>query len=264
MPTLEQSRYALRTFNAIISRLSALEEPVSLEGASYGMYLAAQGQSVTALAKYFKIVASFQEVPTYLAETMVCLRHWVRESTFAGWEGLRLEQGLASLLATDKEFSLYRFLWRMDEATRDHFLFLLGRLHGPQAVLRAWESFKESPEYATLLESGLDRLPFIVHNHVYHIMAAGEPKLAWELIASLDWPGDRFCRSTWNILLDHPEHINIWNEEVKDLVLKKYEHDLRRIEGTMGIRWMGGDDGKHVHVDEDGNEERIDPSDLES
>ena len=57
---------------------------------------------------------------------------------------------------------------------------------------------------------------------------------------------------TWGRLLDYPEHLETWQYEMNERVLRKTKAHLTNSRKVLAFCWSGGEDGFHVHMDVDG------------
>ena len=80
---------------------------------------------------------------------------------------------------------------------------------------------------------------------------SGDLEKAWKVVEESGLPFSTFKERVQMRLLDGVEHATIWPDDVRQAMIKKYDHDLRKIERAFGVQWTprkGGDEGEGTHL----------------
>lgn len=145
----------------------------------------------------------------------------------------------------------------------EQYISLLRRVGGKDVVFSEWLSLKRSlpglmfPDKhnnKTAGSAGIGDLGQIAGYFAKSLVEADDAERAWQIIHDSGITVGAVSNPTWSLLLDHPQYIRSWQPEMAKKVLEKYEESIRKIEATMGIRWLGGADGYHVTTRESADE----------
>ncbi|KAL9118505.1 MAG: hypothetical protein Q9187_004952 [Circinaria calcarea] len=255
----------LRTFNAALSRLQRLHIPITSNIIVKGIISAIRAKSLAALSYYFNLfVSRSRELDTDESRDILrSLRRWIASVPIAH-QDLRINQELWRILTglTDNHYvtygrarqpCLYEFMKRDDPETWSEYVSIIARLGGGDAIWKEWHRIKvESPfmlirkniDVKQRAESELARA--IIDRFAQSLLKAKQPKRAWQLVQDFDFDPQMLSNPTWTELFDYSQYIDKWEPGMSELILRIFEEHLETLEGYMGIRWSGGEDGCHL------------------
>ena len=260
---IDERKQVLRTYNAFMSRLGALNIKPRPRPLSYALFLSAYARSTQSLWHYAQMAKdSGSNLTTNLSRATIReISKWcTNPKEFLDWNGLRKKDELRLLLTSrnpqlpgheDTRNNNFRNLFNaMDPQHNKHLFMSIGSISGPEDLRQTWSETLEKMAPYEKIESAQDFK--IMANHFIQALAmTGGPREAWETVRELQWHTDSFFEETWIVLLDHPEFITQWKPGMEGLVLRKYISLLEKAEEILGVEWSGGEDGSHVFLDSD-------------
>jgi len=157
-------------------------------------------------------------------------------------------------LPPEQQYHLGTFLRRDDWQYLHGWVTVLARCKDADAVWCEWEMWKQSPArlHPKKLESQSGEMTsrrrgdyWFVEQMTY----TGDYKRAWKMVeeTGIDFRTlkDRIKMS----LLDCAEYATVWDDEMRAMMIKKYDADLTKIEKALGVQWVasGEEEGEGTH-----------------
>ena len=259
---LAQRAYSLCIYNFAVHELQRQHIPLNKDIICWGIRIAAEARS-TAAIQYYLLLSTSKSIDIIHDQayaTFQSLKQWVQSGTFQGWEGLRQKQQLLFTLTgrESQEIGSWHEPWQNclhqmsgsgpDGLTYDY-LFILQKLSSTQTVYNEWLSFKESQLWREFSEATGEKATaskVIIDSFVQVLVDGKDVERAWMVIEDSGIRFSALSTTSLNALLDYPEFIRRWDDEMNEHILRKYEGSIRRIEEVMGIQWSGGEDGYHT------------------
>ena len=252
---LGEKKQVLRMYNSFLQRQLQSSYLIQQDDIAFGIFLAISAGSSEALRHYIELMSSLGlGIDDYWTGRILDVAIGRRESQNHLSDTFFSEQvgGLLIILAP----KLFSFVHESTVAThvpRRRYIESVGQLSGPEGILRLWNSlFAENsgdmdskPLNSVLSSKSFGTLNAVLQELISH----GTPRLAWKLLASISWDAKNIERKTMSALLDYPKEMTVWRPGMEAVVLKEYERRLAKIEERFGVRWTGGEGGKHVVVD---------------
>lgn len=90
-----------------------------------------------------------------------------------------------------------------------------------------------------------DTLNFILNSFITTLLAKGDVERAWKVAQNTAPRFGAIHDRLWQMLLHHPEFLDNWIPGMDKSVFAALENYASQIEGELGIRWTGGEDGMH-------------------
>ena len=263
----DERKQVLRTYNALVLRLAALNVPLNPKILEYGILLSAYARSTQALWHYGQLAKdnALQPVPSFIRFTLREIFQWCESSNgFLGSEGQRTKSELLrlftgqSLRPTDEENTrnnAFRSLIHpTNPAHSTYFFRILGSLSGTEELYRVWSEIFQKVDRQKKRGSSED-FKCVANDAIQALVLAGGPQEAWAVFRDLKWDVASFSADTWTLLFEHPKYMMEWQPGMEGPVLEKYTNLIEGIERALGVTWTGGEDGGHVFFDQDWKEE---------
>ena len=266
---LDDKRQVLRFYNALISRLIHFDVPVKAHPRyiKHGLYYSLRAQSTSALQYYANMGkhTALDWPREEVVDASSALQEWIQNDDFQGWSGARRKEELLMLLtgweipSGDEEHVKWEPHFRTvfspfyDCSVREHLFRLLGKLISVDEILRAWAACKHrvaSKANRSKLDIDSGDLMSIACEFVEILATLGRGDLAWNLINEQGVKLTSLGGHTLKVLLDYPERITQWDPALEHVLLEKYDELLGKAEHSLGIRWIGGENGYHVMTSE--------------
>lgn len=78
---------------------------------------------------------------------------------------------------------------------------------------------------------------------------AGDIAKSWKILEFSGIPFSNLRPALQSMLLSEPQHATMWNADVQEAMLRKYDEEMTKIEAAVGAEWINtGPDGQGHHV----------------
>ncbi|GIZ45664.1 hypothetical protein CKM354_000882100 [Cercospora kikuchii] len=260
----------LNTLHAIIMRYRFAKLDVEPQLLHMTLKFAARSRSKAAMQRYLKMIKE-----TGLGMTSNLYRSVIAKFSIGHrglgeirngrWRRSDLREVLLGFkdcldLPEEDQYHFGTFLVREDWQFLHGWVAVLARCREADAVWNEWLLWKESKAYQqprrllVIGEENVKRQTIPMTNKlrgvywfVEQMVYAGDIKRAWEIMRETEVPLNRLKHRIRMRMLDEPEHADLWNDMMREEMLKKYDFDLARIEQGFGVRWVEGEDGEGRH-----------------
>ncbi|KAF2207082.1 hypothetical protein CERZMDRAFT_102780 [Cercospora zeae-maydis SCOH1-5] len=260
----------LRTLHAIIMRYRSAKLNVEPQLLHMALKFAARSRSKVAMQRYLKMIKE-----TGRGITSNLYRSVIAKFSIGGrglgeirngrWKRSDLREVLLGFkdcvdLPEDEQYHFGTFLIREDWQYLHGWVAVLGRCREAEAIWKEWELWKESNAYKhprKLLVVGEENIkkhtvPMTnklrgVYWFIEQMVYAGDIKTAWKMVHETEVPLKQLRQRTIMRMLDEPEHVGVWDDWMREQMLKKYDYDLARIEQGFGVRWVESEGGEGHH-----------------
>lgn len=246
--------------NTLIQRLQHDKLSIPPQLMFHAFKAAAAANSAFAVENYFRIIESEFPKDHYeqkadlqpwgdIAERILLVNKGVR---FRGWKGIRQQHGWIKAItgqATDRvrqshrHAAFYHVFLPFGIQGLKYYFRLLSRFCSSDVLFQDWQLTRKAYEADPSFFS--QSIGFIIFSYVQLLIARGHPKQAWQVAdesSRLGVVDDK----TWRLLLQYPEHLATWHQEMNKFVIPTLERNLKYIERQLGVMWTGGEDGCHV------------------
>ncbi|KAM3417095.1 hypothetical protein BST61_g8671 [Cercospora zeina] len=260
----------LNTLHAIIMRYRSARLNVEPQLLHMGLKFAARSRSKVAMQRYLKMIKeSGLSITSNLYRSVIAKfsigHRGLGEIRNGRWKRSELREVLLGFkdcvnLPVDEQYHLGTFLVREEWQYLHGWVAVLGRCREAEVIRKEWELWKESKAYKhprRLFIIGEENtkkhtIPMTdklrgVYWFIEQMVYAGDIKTAWKMLHETEVPLDRLKKRTIMRMLDEPEHAGVWDDWMREEMLKKYDYDLARIEQGFGVRWIEreGEEGHH-------------------
>lgn len=184
------------------------------------------------------------------AQFLELLTGWIGQDRFPGQSNLRPP-------------SLWHLMNKLDSEQWDAYLDLVHQVGGHFAIVREYEAFQAfskrflqyPPAWVKIELSGhVRRRPYpilneMIPNAFIRALATDETwQMAWEVAYKVQ---ERYEieMATWVKLLAYPDGAREWTAVMKQAAVTMLDVETKKMEGILGVEWVGGEDGYHVTME---------------
>lgn len=161
----------------------------------------------------------------------------------------------AKHLPEDKQYHFGSFLVRDDWQYLHGWVAVLARCRDSEGVWKEWEFWKESPARLQPKRLASQKNSMTSKKRgdywfVEQMTFSGDLEKAWKILAETGLPFKTLHDRVKTRLLDGVEYATVWNEDVRNEMVKKYDLELSKIEKALGVTWVldaKGGDGEGAH-----------------
>lgn len=253
----------LRVLNVIVSRLRYANLKVSPVFCTVALKFAARTRSLVAMKKYLKLLhESGAEMNSNLFRSIIAKfsigHRGLGEIRNGRWKREQLLQVLkgfedAKHLPLDQQYHLGRYLIRGDWQYLHGWIAVLARCKDSEAIWDEWELWKSSP--ARIRPRKLENQSGWMTSRkrgdywfVEQMTYSGDYEKAWKLVAETEVPFKALKERIQTRLLNGAEHATVWDDDVREAMVQKYDSDLKKIERALGVKWVPTEvDGEGTH-----------------
>jgi hypothetical protein len=152
-----------------------------------------------------------------------------------------------------EEYHLGSFINRDDWQQMCAWLQILSRCGLREQILKEWEYWKQSParkEDRPLIGLGARSESVRVRGDrafVHELIVAGDYRRAWKVLAETGLNPKCLSRERLHTLLSWADLATVWNEDLRNELLVKYEEDLSAVEHFLGVEWVSDGNGGGYH-----------------
>ncbi|KAK3719898.1 hypothetical protein LTR37_004021 [Vermiconidia calcicola] len=255
----------LRVLNTIIARFSKANLPVNPSLLWLGLRFAARTRSLNCMKRYLQLIREANVGITAnvfrsaIAKFSIGHRGLgeIRNGRWRRDQLLQVLKGFddAKDLPDEKQYHLGSFLERKDWQYLHGWVAVLARCKDSEGVWKEWELWKQSPArvqpktlkcQATTMTSRKRGDYWFVEQ----MTMSGDMEKAWKVVKETGLPFSSFKDRIKTRLLDGIEFATVWDDDVRNEMVRKYDQDLRKIERALGVRWSAqasGEDGHGTH-----------------
>jgi hypothetical protein len=151
------------------------------------------------------------------------------------------------------EYHLGSFLNRNDWQQMCAWLQILSRCGLTEQLWKEWELWKHSalraenrPLIGPMIRSESTRIRGD-RAFVHELIVAGDYGRAWQVLAETGLDHKCLARERLHMLLSWAHLATVWNEELQNELVQKYEEDLAAIEHFLGMEWVSDGDNNGYH-----------------
>lgn len=260
----------LSTINTIVQRLKTANLPVEEDLLKLGIKFSARARSLPGMKRYLK---DFRDTKGVLSRGL--FRAVIAKFSI-GSRGLgeirngrwRRKELLQVLLGFDDDQSheqhhLGVFLQRDDWHFLHGWLTVLARCKATGEIWKEWElwlmsSVRNNPRPLRCTSRDMNTKTRGDYWFIEQMCYAGDVKRAWMMFKESGTPFSHCRQLVRDMLLNEVEHATIWDEEVRDALLKKYVSDLAKIEAALGVKWVSRGQTGGFYVIEGDLEDKLD------
>lgn len=244
----------LRTIRIIAARFDMAGIPYNRHILDVGLKFAARARSLPAMAWFLRRVRegglgmSSNIFRSVIAKCSIGHRglgeirngRWRREELLEAFTGFKGCENLAP----DEQYHLGSFMDREDWQFLHGWVAVLARCRDSDTVWQEWKLWKKAP--ARLRPRGLNGQRSYMTTKLRGDLWFAEQmtytkdmKRAWALVEEAGLSFSSLKLSVRSALLDAIEHIPpaLWNEEIRQSLLWKYDIELLKIEKALGVTW---------------------------
>ena len=138
-------------------------------------------------------------------------------------------------LGERRAWCLYNLGPDLDVHCWNTYLELLCRFGTSNVIYSEWKLHQQS--HVVLMES--------LNNTIQSLLKLKDPGKAWGVAYEFGNGAELINRETWELLLAHPQYIREWMPYMNGPALRMLENELCKVEGYLGLRWEGGENGYH-------------------
>lgn len=252
----------LRALNVIVSRLRFGNFRLSPVFYTIGLKFAARTRSLTAMKKYLKLIyETGAQVNSNLFRSVIAKcsigHRGLGEIRNGRWKREQLLQVLkgfddAKDLPLDQQYHLGRYLVRDDWQYLHGWIAVLARCRDSEAIWQEWELWKSSParRRPRKLENQINGMTSRKRGDYWFVEQmtySGDYEKAWKLVAETGVAFKNLKERIKSRLLDGVEHATVWDDDVREAMVQKYDADLQKIEKALGVSWIPADGGEGTH-----------------
>lgn len=255
----------LRALNIIVSRFDMAKLRIHPYFLQLGLRFAARCRSLPAMKRYLKtikengtgmtsnvfrsVIAKFSIGHRGLGE--IRNGRWRRDQLLQVLKGFDDEKHLPA----DQQCHLGSWLIRDDWQYLHGWVAVLARCKDSEGVWKEWEMWKQSPGRMQPRKLGGQEGKMTTKRRgdywfIEQMTFSGDLKKAWQVLADTGLPFASLHDRIRLRLLDGIEHATMWNEDVRNDMIEKYDKDLAKIEEALGVRWVpaaSGEEGEGSH-----------------
>ena len=265
----------LRTLNTIIARLNMAKLPVSPIFLQLGLRFAARCRSLPAMKKYLQTIREGHvEMTANVFRSVIAKfsigHRGLGEIRNGRWKRDQLLQVLngfedATHLPPEQQYHLGSYLVRGEWQYLHGWIAVLSRCKDSDGVWKEWELWKQSSARTHPKNLGGQKSEMTSKSRgdywfVEQMSFSGDLKRAWAILAETGLPFNSLHERVKMRLLEGVEFATIWNDEVRNEMLTKYDKDLAKIEEALGVKWVpgtAGEDGEGTHEVLESQEESL-------
>ena len=275
-----------RSFNALISRYQKLGIPTSADTALTGIGLAAEEPG--AMKEYLRLwLGTIQEADSASRGRIWPLMSKIfHQSHHFIWSGIKDRErketeyfeavtGYTSKLSADKppppaqerQPCLFHLCTFVDPFPWKSYIWLVSQVGGSDYILKEWYHYKtlmserQTRREQEQREKGFKRPVEFADRHAAHmaqarnltirlLIASLMPEDAWRLTYEAENVAKDIEPKTWAHLLSYPQGLKEWIPEMNQGAIDMLDHHLSPLEGSLGVQWVGGEQGYHVPYSE--------------
>ncbi|GAB7354690.1 hypothetical protein MBLNU459_g5111t1 [Dothideomycetes sp. NU459] len=252
----------LSTINTIVNRLKFDNVPVNEDLMRLGLKFSARARSLPGMKRYLKeFRTSNGTIPRGLFRAVIAKfsigSKGLGEIRNGRWKRQELLQVLLGFEDTPpaEEHHLGIFLQRDDWQYLHGWVAALARCKATDEIWKEWQLWLVSPPRRNPRPLRVDDVarPMTSKSRgdywfVEQMCIAGDIQRAWAILKESEIPFSQCRQAVRNMLLSEVQHATIWNEEIRNGLVKKYSTDLDKIESALGVKWVsrGEEGGFHV------------------
>ena len=160
----------------------------------------------------------------------------------------------AAHLPPDQQYHLGTFLDRNDWQYLHGWVAVLSRCRDGEGVWREWELWKRSeartrPKALASMNPNMTSKVRGDYWFMEQMAYSGDIEKAWQLMKETGLDFTTLHDRVKTKLMDGIEHATIWNDDVRNEMLRKYDSELAKIERAFGVTWQAGmEEGEGTHV----------------
>ena len=255
----------LRTLNTVIARFNMAKLPVSLVFLQLGLRFAARCRSLPAMKKYLKIIRENNvDITANVFRSVIAKfsigHRGLGEIRNGRWRRDQLIQVLKGFddaidLPLEQQYHLGSWLIREDWQYLHGWVAVLSRCRDGEGVWKEWEWWKESAARMQPKKLGGQTSEMTSKKRgdywfVEQMTFSGDLKRAWQLLAETGLPFGTFHERVKMRLLEGVEYATMWDEDVRNAMMTKYDKELSTIEEAFGVNWVpspSGEEGEGTH-----------------
>lgn len=259
----------LRTINVIIMRLQKANLPVAVELSKLGVKFAARARSLPGMKRYlkeFKLSGGYMTGGVFrsiIAKFSIGARG-LGEIRNGRW---RRKELLVVLLGFDdtppeEAHHLEVFLVRDDWQFFHGWLAVLARCKAVDQLWKEWDYWfecpaRKNPRKLQITDKNTNTRVRGDHWFVEQMAYSGDLKKAWEVLEISGIPFANVRPSVRAMLLEGAECATTSDEEIQKGLLLKYDTELKKIEGALGVTWVSGKSGCGYHLPQSSTEDTL-------
>jgi hypothetical protein len=254
----------LRALGVIIARFRHLGIHVSESLMITSIKFAARSRNLCSMKKYLRLfrqsgfAMSRHTFRSVIAKCSIG-KHGLGFIRNGRWRPEDLRQVLvgfddASHLPPNQQYHLGSFLEREDWRYLQVWTVILAHYKEADELWKEWQYWKPSEASGKQKRRMGHRTEFGVHSwFIRMLLEAGSAEKAWKIQSEVRLPLSNLTFAVKDQLLDAAEHATVWDREMRDEMIQKYDRDMSKIERELGVRWIPGEregDGHH-EIDKD-------------
>lgn len=253
-----------RVLTIVITRLDMAGFDIHHAMIAFALKFAARTRSLRGMKKYLRLFRE-RQIPfnckLFRAVVAKCSigRHGLGEIRNGRWRRADLLQVLIGFddckhLPPERQYHFGTFLNRSDWQYLHGWVAVLARCRASDVVWQEWELWKENPArvYPKRLRHQVVKTTSRFRGDYWFVeqmTCSGDLRLAWRILEESVVPFSALKTSIQMRLLDAVENASVWTPQLTDAMLRKYDHELARIEEAFGVAWqpgIDGSEGQHV------------------
>lgn len=246
----------LRTLNAIVTRFHYASMDVAPELLHMALKFAARSRSLKSMKKYLRLIRetgigmSSNVFRSVIAKCSIGHRG-LGEIRNGRWKRNDLRQVLLGFedcqdLPEGQKYHFGSFLVRDDWQYLHGWVAVLARCRENDAVWREWELWRDSearrkPRNLRITDRRMKQMTNKLRGDYWFLeqMAySGDIERAWTILAETEISFTSLKSRVKDRLLEEAQHAKTWDEGLRAEMVKKYDHDLSRIEQALGVKWI--------------------------
>ena len=255
----------LRTLNTILTRFDMAGLRYDAALLQIGLRFAARVRSLSAMKKYLQLVRNSDVGLTSNVFRSVIAKFSIGhrglgEIRNGRWRREQLLQVLkgfddAKHLPWEQQYHMGTFLVREDWQYLHGWVAVLARCKDSEGVWHEWELWKKSaarmqPKTLRSQKNSMTSKKRGDYWFVEQVTLSGDLEKGWKVLAETGLPFHTLHGRVKTRLLDGVEYATVWDENVRNEMIKKYDLELSKIENALGVRWVAtasGEDSVGTH-----------------
>lgn len=257
---------ALATISIIILSLKRANLPIHQDLLYLGAKFAARARSLGGMKRFLKEIKAMNKRMTKTHFRALIAKMSVGKRGYGEIRNGRwLRRDLLQVLLgfdnpdTERPYHLETFLVRRDWMYLHAWITILARCKAVDQLHHEWNLWLANP--SRLCEKKLATKPDNIDSKnvttkirgdywfIEQMCYAGDVAKAWKILEFTEIPFSNLRPTVQSMLLSEPQHATIWNADVQQAMLRKYDEEMTKIEAAVGAKWINtGPDGQGHHV----------------
>lgn len=168
-------------------------------------------------------------------------------------------------LPPEQQYHLGSYLIRDEWQYLHGWVAVLSRCKDSDGVWKEWELWKQCPARTHPKKLGGQKNEMTSRKRgdywfIEQMTFSGDLKRAWQILAETGLEFTSLHERVRMRLLEAVEFATVWNDELRNQMIEKYDKDLAKIEQALGVKWVpdaSGEEGVGTHETLDTQEESL-------